>query len=120
MTVYEDINSCEDFGIQAGTYTEMFFECFDTEGEPIYLEHAMKMGCTFSLLEDDKNPVIVIDGEVDNTSTKGNTMVIKILSEHTRLFDNCVLYYRPFIILTNNCEYRWQGRIVVGNTTPFV
>lgn len=118
MTTFDDINNCQDFGIQAGSYIPIYFEFYYPNGNPLPLSIATKYGCTLSSIHDNNVPLVVITGKIDNSAKNGNVMVIDILSEYTKDLQSDILYYRPYVTIGEN-TYRWQGRITVGNTTPF-
>lgn len=96
----------------------MSFVCSYPDGSPLPLDLASDYGCTLSLSDDETTALVVIKGRIDTSVAEKNVMEIDILSEHTKNLSDCIVYYRPYITIAGN-THRWQGRITIGETTPF-
>jgi len=115
MTVYEGINNLDDLSMQAGSYEVIYLPCFYEDNNPIDLSEATSYGCTLSVYGDD-TAIQVISGTCKAGTI--NTMQIEILSDYTKDLGDCLLLYRPYLVI-NGMSKRWQGRIYVGATTPY-
>jgi hypothetical protein len=114
MGAYEEINNLPEYGIQAGSDFIIEFPCFNERGQPIDLNAATAFGCKFSDYRNGSVQIADVEGTI-HTSVS-NTMVIEIPAELTEDLGDTVLYYRPYIKIDGK-TWKWQGRIVVGETT---
>lgn len=114
MTAFEQLNTLDNIVIQSGTYKELQLPCYYSDGEPMALS-SMTYGCTLSLYGEDSVLLQNIVGTIKSGTE--NVMVISILSEYTEGMDNCVLMYRPYII-DGLKKYKFQGRLIIGASTP--
>lgn len=117
MTVLESISNLETYAIQSGNSIAIEIECFDSAGSAITLSGVTAFGCTLSEYGSPEIALETIIGTIKSETT--NTMVISITSEMTTDLSDCLLIYRPFILIGTE-YYKFQGKLYIAKSTPIV
>ena len=119
MTPYENVHIFEDFGMIAGAYKRLSFECRYPNGTPIPLGSVTSFGCVFSLYGNEGTSLFNIDGVIDITS-EGDVMLIDILGSHTASLGTCKLVYQPYITDSDKTYIPGQGFVTIFASTPIL
>lgn len=118
FNIYEQLNSLEDVGVIAGSYTTLTFDWCNSDGSPILLSEADSYGCTFSMYGNEDVSLFTIDGNADNTSALGNRMILEVYGDYTEGFPDCVLTYCPYLVMGAKVLRPAKGRFIIAKTAP--